>query len=154
MRRLSPVMVIATLAFLAGCGPMDRVVIRETDWPEVRKSDIGCSETMKVIADYYDLNGDGLDEAFLTMWCPAKGGPVGRQFEIVAGDADVGSTHPTKLVLQTSEAAAVDRVCFRNGTVIYRVTPKAGRPRIWQVRWTKGDPAPEGPKPGPAGGCP
>jgi hypothetical protein len=145
-------MVIGTVAILAGCGPGAPVVIRTANWPEIRKSDVSCIGKVHVTADYYDLNGDGLDEAFLTMRCADKSDPPGDQFQVVAGDADLGTTHPTKLVLQMPPVK-VDRVCFRGQTAIYRVT--AGeRSKIWQVRWPKDKAEPGRPTPGPAHGCP
>jgi hypothetical protein len=153
MRRLSPVMAIATLAFLAGCGPGDPGPIRESNWSEIRRSDVSCIGKVTMTADYYDLNGDGRDEAFLTMRCDDKNDPPGDQFEVFAGGTDPADTHPTKLVLQMPQAV-VDRVCFRNQVAIYQVTTADGRSKIWQVRWKKDDPGPGKPTPGPVHGCP
>jgi hypothetical protein len=153
MRRLSPVMVIGTLAFLAGCGPGEPTVLREANWVKIRGSDATCVDEPTLVADdYYDLNGDGRDETFLTLKCTAKSDPPGHQFEVVESNGDLSRTHPHKLVLQVPPAV-VDRVCFSNLTATYRVTI-AGRSEIWQVRWRKGEPGPDKPTRVRGRGCP
>lgn len=141
-----------TVALLAGCCTDAPANIREARWEDLRSSDVSCLGGVRVTADYHDLNGDGLDEAFLTMRCTARADPPGDQLEVVAGGTDLATTHPTKLVLQMPRAT-VDRLCFAGGAAIYRVTI-GGESTVWQVRWPAGAEQPGRPTPGPPRGCP
>jgi hypothetical protein len=152
MRRLPTAVSIGTLLLVAGCAPVTPANMRENNWDVLRSSDISCLDKVHVAADYYDLNGDGHDEAFLTMRCTARSDPPGDQLEMVAGGTDTRTTHPTKLVLQMPPAV-VDRICFSHGSAIYRVSI-AGHSQTWQVSWLKGAATPGKPTPGPSQGCP
>lgn len=153
MRNLLLAITVGTLALLTVHGCSDPPAsIRASKWDDLRRSDISCIDGVHVTADYYDLDGDGRDEAFLTMRCAAKTDPPGDQLEVVPGGADPATVHPTKLVLQMPRAV-VDHLCFTAGSAIYRVTV-AGESKVWQIRWPEHKPAPSKPTPGPPDGCP
>jgi hypothetical protein len=152
MRRFFWVAAIGAAALVTGSCTEAPANIREANWENLRSSDISCIGGVHVTADYYDLNGDGHDEAFLTMRCTARTDPPGDQLEVVAGGADLATTHPTKLVLQMPRAT-VDRLCFTGGAAVYRVTV-AGESKVWQVRWPADAAKPGVPIPGPPRGCP
>ena len=144
---------IAVVGLLAGCDLGTRTTPAETNWPSVRAADISCFDDPVVHEDHYDLNEDGRDEVFLVMKCKTPEEPPGDQLEVIAGNEDPDSAHPTKLVLQMPDPAVVDRLCFRGGAAIYRVT-RAGKAKVWQVKWPKDHAKPGPPTAGPAHGCP
>jgi len=154
MRRLASATTIAALALLAGCdlGTLDATA--KTNWASARKADISCLGNVDVVhEDYYDLNGDGRAEVFLVMRCKSGQDPHGDQLEVIGGDVNADTAHPTKLVLQMPDPAVVDGLCFANKAAIYRVTV-AGKPKVWQVKWSKDAVEPGPPTAGPARGCP
>jgi hypothetical protein len=144
---------VVVVTFLTGCGGKPASAnITDTDWGDVRRSDANCSGKPIVDAEYYDLNGDGEPEAFLTMRCKAPTDTRGIQLEIVDGSVEPALAHPYKLVDQT-KTAVVDRLCFAGRAAIYRVII-GGKPKVKQVRWAAGAAEPVPPIDGPAGGCP
>lgn len=152
MRILCWAAALGTAALVSGCCTELPANIREAKWQELRSSDVSCRLGVHVTADYYDLNGDGYDEAFLRMRCTASTDPPGDQLEVVTGGTDLATTHPTKLVLQMPQAT-VDRLCFAGGAAVYRVTI-GGESKTWQVRWPADAAKLGAPTSGPVSGCP
>jgi hypothetical protein len=154
MRALAFGTTVAALTLLVGCDLGTWGASSKTDWASARKADISCLDNVDVVhEDYYDLNGDGRAEVFLVMRCRSGQDPRGDQLEVIAGDMDPDTANPTKLVLQMPDPAVVDGLCFANKAAIYRVTV-AGKPKVWQVKWSKDAAEPGPPTAGPARGCP
>jgi hypothetical protein len=139
MRRLLPVVVIAGLVFMAGCTSSEPTSLRGTPWPDVAGRDLGCRGKVVVVSqDYYDVNHDGDEEAFVAMRCVDKYQPDGDQLEVFSGRSDPRWKPISVLVYQRDGVTLASRVYLGKDEVIYPGTAN-GKSVVRAARWSKGN---------------
>jgi hypothetical protein len=127
MRRLLPVVVIAGLVFMTGCG-FDNSAVSSGDDGDARSPGI-CRDHPTVRGDSHDLNGDGAAEVFKIFRCKAGPEPQSDQLEMFYGGSL--DDDPAMLVMQYDHRV-INRLCFDQGRAIYQWTDQ-GKPRVTQV---------------------
>jgi hypothetical protein len=116
MRRLWLVMTIATLAFMTGCTPCGPPDLRNADWAS--RGDNLCRGQVNTTTDFYDLNGDNIDEVFVRYRCVNPPRPAGEQWEVFLG---ANQKLDAKLVMM-GDQETVDWMCFAKGRAVFHWT--------------------------------
>jgi hypothetical protein len=138
MRRLLPVVVIAGLVFMAGCGSNSGVPDNDINWLKYADRDVGCRGTHVLVNQIrYDMNG-GKADAFVTLACQRKGQskPGPSLLEVFDGDRSV-TAQPIAVLVYLEDGLIVNNVCFDKRIVFYSVSSN-GATWMKAARWQKG----------------
>src|SRR3954447_15687356 len=79
---------LVTLA-LAGCAGDQPAGLRGLDWADLGPHYMNCNNmgVTPIAVDYYDLDQDNFDEAFVTMRCGKAAGPRTDQLDVFHGNS-------------------------------------------------------------------
>lgn len=103
MRGRSLLIMLGTLATMtAGCMQIEPTSLRTVNWRSVADEHLNCPGVAEQVgaAQFYDINADNRDDAFVTMRCAPAGKPEADQVEAFDGSSD--PKHPARWLVIVS----------------------------------------------------
>nr|WP_296073284.1 hypothetical protein [uncultured Actinoplanes sp.] len=130
------------LVTVAGCDQPVGGKQPASDWAAERYDDLDCpdADVRQVGLDYYDMTGDRIPEAFVTLRCGPTAGAETDQLEVFEGGKSMRDARKLAVMVRQHDNAQLDgHVIFYNGSP-FAVGRQGGSLRTFGLYWVgKGD---------------